>query len=178
MTSVFVRELGQLGHEPHAQPVRDRDHAACAIRRAARERLGEPAALDVSDVGAVRREHERRAHRSRGARRGRPGEGQEVRVDDVGLEPLRRAPGVAGQAQVLRPPEPAPVDRHHLELVALRLELAADLRDERAEVRVRLARPHLADDEDLHRGQPMRPRAGNSWGETRTPDLTIMSRAL
>ena len=46
-------------------------------------------------------------------------------VDDVGLEPLRRAPGVAGQAQVLRPAEPRAGRSPPPRARALRLELAA-----------------------------------------------------
>jgi hypothetical protein len=145
----LVPEFRKLGDESRPQPVRDGDHPAGAPRRPPRQRLGEPAALDVADVRPVGGQHRRHVHGPRRTDGGGPGERQEMAIDDVRLEPLGGPARVAREAQVLRPRQPAAVDRDDLELVPLRLELAADLRDERAEVGVGRARPHLTDDEDL-----------------------------
>ena len=146
----LVGELGQLGHQPHAQPVGNGDHPARALRRAPRERLRQAAPLDVAHVGAVGCQDHGNAHGPGGAGCGGAGKRQEVPVHNIRPEPLRRALRVARQLQVLEPPEAALVDRDDLELVPLRLELAADLGDEGPEVGLRLARPHLADYENLH----------------------------
>ena len=98
----------------------------------------------------MRRHHERRHPGERRERGERPGRGEEMRVDDVRLESPGHADGLCAQADVLRPRTAAVVDHGALELVALRDQLALELGDEDAEIRVRGARVHLRDEQDAH----------------------------
>ena len=81
--------------------------------------------------------------------REQPGGNEEVRVDDVGVEPPRRLHDVDREPRVAAA-SAAPVDDGARELVPARLELALERGDERAEIRRVRARVHLRDEQDPH----------------------------
>ncbi len=81
--------------------------------------------------------------RTRGERCREAGRDEEVRVDDVGMECARRAPGIAKQGDVTASSTTARVDDRAFDLVAERDELRLEVRDEDAEVGVVRAGVHL-----------------------------------
>ena len=93
-----------------------------------------------------------------GKRRRASGRKQEVGEDDVGPPApgggsrRQRQPGVLGR----RPA--AATDRHHLDLVSERLDLAPQRNQEAAEVRVGGTRPHLGHEQNAHGGDYLRTR--------------------
>ncbi len=143
--------VGQSLLELAAQPRGDGDHRGCSPDDVPRRAAHAGLRADVRDVLAVRGDDERRARRERsGETRGH----EEVRVGDVGIEAPRRASGIAEQPQVPASAARARVDDRALDLVPAREELALEVRDEDAEVRVVPARVHLRDEEDPQRGYP------------------------
>ncbi|MEZ5098984.1 MAG: hypothetical protein R3C15_04115 [Thermoleophilia bacterium] len=82
----------------------------------------------------------------------RAGREEEVRVDDVGAEAPRRADRIDPEAREPGLAAGPAVDNGALELVAEPAQLALELPDEDAEVRVVAARVHLRDEQDAHAG--------------------------
>ena len=100
----------------------------------------------------MRRDDEWRACRERGCEAGRD---EEVRVRDVRIEAPCAAPGVAEQAgRGVRGRRPRVVHDRALDLVPARDELALEIRDEDAEVRIVRAWIHLRDEEDSQLSYP------------------------
>ena len=152
----LAARLGQLRLELAAQVVGDADHR-CRAPHDESGRRGDPRdRADVADVPPVRGDDERRATGERGDQ---PGGNEEVRVDHVG--PAR---GVrpARESQVAELPARTRVEDGQLDLVAARLELVLDLRDERPEVRRVGPGVHLGDEQDAHGASVRGPRAMSS----------------
>ena len=95
---------------------------------------------DVRDVLPVRGDDQRSARRECSREAGRD---EEVRVDDIGMEAARLAPGIAEESEVTALPAAARVDHGALDLVAARDQLGLEVRDEDPEVRVIRAWVHL-----------------------------------
>ena len=130
--------------EARAKPVRDRDHGRSPSDDVAR-RCANARARRVRDVLAVGGNDERRPRSERcGESRGH----EEVRVHDVGTEPPRRAKGVAREHEMAPSASCATIEHSTLELMPARGELALEVRDEDAEIRVVRPRIHLGDEED------------------------------
>ena len=105
-------------------------------------------AARVLDILPVGRDDERRAAREGGEQARRH---EEVRVDDVGPERVRRPEHVDREPRVAVAAAAA-VDDGPRELVAASLERVLQRRDERAEVRRVRPGVHLRDEQDPHAG--------------------------
>jgi hypothetical protein len=71
-----------------------------------------------------------------------------MREDDVGAPPYRNPDGLTAEAPILGRRAAPAADRHDLDLVAERLELALDRNQKAPEVRVLPAGPHLSYEQD------------------------------
>jgi hypothetical protein len=92
---------------------------------------------------------DQRGARGEGGRE--PGWHEEVRVCDIGTERACDPTRVADETEMAAPPAPSGVHRRPLDLVAAPDELALEVRDEDAQVRIGRARVHLGDEEDAQR---------------------------
>ena len=137
--------------EPIAQPARHGDHGRSAPDHVAGRGAHSGNRADVGDVLAVGGDDERRVRRQRGGETGRH---EEVGVGDVGPEVASDAPRIPEEGEVRTLPAASRAHDRTLELVAAGGELALEVRDEDAEVRVARPRIHLGDEEDPQRLYP------------------------
>ena len=107
---------------------------------------------DVGDVLSVRRDDERRAGREPGEQAGRD---EEMRVDDVRLEPAGGRERTRSEPRVLGPAAAPTGQDDALDLVATRLERVGERRDEDAVVGLGGAGVHLRDEQDPRGGLPL-----------------------
>ena len=163
----------RLGHdldEPVEQPGRHGDDRVRPPHGELRRRPDRAAAARVLDVLPVGGDDERGAAGEGGEQARRD---EEVRVDDVGAEGVRRPQHVDGEPRVTVAASAA-VDDGPRELVAARLERVLQRRDERAELRRVRPGVHLGDEQDPHAGSL---GAGQAQATRPTAELRVPASA-
>ena len=103
---------------------------------------------DVAHVAAVRGHDERRATRDCGDE---TAGNEEVRIDDIGLEPSGCHERVSRELEVLALAATAPIEDRAFDVMSARRELFLERLHEHAEIGSGGPRIHLGDEQYLHR---------------------------